>query len=369
MTTEIILNISGLTKQFGSVVAVSSVSVGVARGKTGVLLGPSGCGKTTILRCTAGLERTTDGTISIDSKLVSSRDVHVSPDRRNIGMVFQSYALWPKMSVADNVEFPLRQIKKMTRTDSKQRARDLLAQVGMAGMEERLPGQLSGGQQQRVAVARALAGDPALLLMDEPLSALDPLLRDQVRQELKSIITNSGIACLYVTHDQREALAMADSMVIMRGGKILEMGAPMDIYPHPSSSFGAHFLGARNEIHGTVVGVGEGGFCKARVSGGTVILFTPGKSWIPCLDEGVALLWRPSSMKVLDGQEDGAANIWPCRVEKALYLGEEWEVELGLFEEEKAVGQSLRPVAPGQPCFAHVDPASVFGFHSLSKQD
>jgi iron(III) transport system ATP-binding protein len=252
------LELSGVAKEFGKVVAVGGVDLAVAHGEFVTLLGPSGCGKSTLLRMVAGIEQATGGTIVIDGRLVSEprRGVLVPPERRHLGMVFQSYAVWPHMTVARNVEYPLR-YAKVPRSERGEQVRRALAAVALEGLAGRYPGELSGGQQQRVALARAIVGRPALLLLDEPLSNLDARLRENMRLELKRLQVELGLTALYVTHDQSEALAMSDRILVMDAGKVLQEGSPEDVYRRPVSLTVARFLGVKNILDGTVVDGGR----------------------------------------------------------------------------------------------------------------
>jgi putative spermidine/putrescine transport system ATP-binding protein len=235
------INYVDVSKRYGATVALSETSIEIEAGEFFSIIGPSGSGKTTLLGVTAGYIPPTSGSI-----LVNDRDiVKVPPFRRDIGMVFQNYALFPHMSVAENVSFPLR-MRRLAKADIAERVRTMLAMVQLDGMGERRPGQLSGGQQQRVALARAAVYDPVLLLMDEPLSALDKNLRETMQDEIKQFHSALGSTVLYVTHDQSEAAAMSDRIAIMNHGRIEQVGLPRDLYEHPVNRFVASFLGEAN---------------------------------------------------------------------------------------------------------------------------
>ncbi|WNC15243.1 ABC transporter ATP-binding protein [Brevibacillus brevis] len=245
---------TGVSKRFGNVSALHQVDVAVGQGEFVALLGPSGCGKTTLLRLLAGFEAPTDGEIWINNELVADKAKRRPPEERRIGMVFQSFALWPHLTVYENVAFPLRHqqhVPEEYRKNPRQRVSQMLEMVGLAGMENRYPSQLSGGQKQRVALARAVVFNPALLLMDEPLSSLDAELRMQMRKEISHIHRELGTAIVYVTHDQSEALGMADKIVVMRDGKIEQAGTPQEIYYAPQSTFVAKFVGRANFLKGS----------------------------------------------------------------------------------------------------------------------
>jgi len=245
------VDVSNLTKRFGTTTAVDDVSFSVAEGAFVALLGPSGSGKTTVLRMLAGLERPDEGRIAVHGRPVFGGRREVPAEERDIGMVFQDYALWPHMTVAQNIAFGLR-LRRFTRRDRDARVAEALSLVHLDGLDARFPDQLSGGQQQRVAIARALATRPRLLLLDEPLSNLDAALREEMRVELVRLLKAQGITAIYVTHDRIEALAMADQIVVMRDGRVAQIGAPEELYARPATLFIAGFLGAANVVAGTV---------------------------------------------------------------------------------------------------------------------
>ncbi len=244
----IAVRLESIRKTFGSTVAVRDVSLRVEPGEVFFLLGPSGCGKTTLLRCIAGFGEPDGGRI-----FFGERDVtHTPPERRNCGMVFQSYALWPHMSVADNVGFGL-DVRKVSGASRQKRIVAALERVQLAHLAERKPNQLSGGQQQRVALARALVIEPDCLLLDEPLSNLDAKLRSDMRLEIRNLCKRSNLTAIYVTHDQKEALAIADRIAVMKDGVLEQVGPPQDLYRRPASRFVADFLGETNFIDGRAI--------------------------------------------------------------------------------------------------------------------
>ncbi|RKL67350.1 transporter [Salipaludibacillus neizhouensis] len=241
MTTKV----ENVRKVFGDFEALKSVSVSIEEGEFIAILGPSGCGKTTLLRLIAGFEEPTAGSIYIDNNLVGNENHVKPPELRNIGMVFQSFALWPHMKIYDQVEFPIihhSSTPDRIKSNRKKRMETVLKLVGLSDLSERRPNELSGGQKQRVALARAIAHEPSLLLMDEPLSSLDAELREEMRKEIQILHRKTKSTILYVTHDQGEALAMADRMVIMKDGAIEQIGTPEDIYLRPNTSFVASFV-------------------------------------------------------------------------------------------------------------------------------
>jgi len=246
------LVLSGIEKKFGAVVAVSSVDLVLPNGKFVCFLGPSGCGKTTLLRIIAGLEMPTSGSVVLDGEDITGLPAH----KRNFGMVFQSFALFPHLSVADNIAYGLR-IRGTDRKRQRQRVAELLELVRLPDVGERRIDQLSGGQRQRVAIARALALDPKLFLLDEPLSALDAKLREAMQIELKLLQQRLGITTILVTHDQREAMTMADLAVVMGANRVQQVGPPLEIYRRPANRFVADFIGTSNLLTARVAGPGQ----------------------------------------------------------------------------------------------------------------
>lgn len=264
------LSIRNVSKSFGAVSVVDNFDLDVKTGDFVSLLGPSGCGKTTVLRMIAGFEEPGSGSI-----LVGDRDVTwLRPNQRNIGMVFQAYALFPNLTVAKNIAFGLK-VAGVARAKTASRVAELLETIRLPHLGDRYPWQLSGGQQQRVALARALAPEPKLLLLDEPLSALDAKVRMSLREEIRSIQKKLGITTIFVTHDQEEALSISDRIVVMNGGKVEQIGTPFEIYNRPATRFVANFVGSLNVLEGTVVdaaagtvGIGDGQFCFKGVLDG-----------------------------------------------------------------------------------------------------
>ena len=245
------VTIQNVSKAFGDVVVLKEFNEVFNDKEFVTLLGPSGCGKTTMLRIIAGFEKPTSGQVFIGNQLVSGENTFVPPERRDIGMVFQSYAVWPHMTVFENVVYPLK-IKKVNRNVIKDKVDRILDVVHLSQYADRIPSQLSGGQQQRVALGRALVAEPELLLLDEPLSNLDAKLRESMRFEIKEIQRESGITVLYVTHDQTEAMAMSDRIVVINRGVIQQIGVPRDIYSQPANPFVADFVGKIEFLEGEV---------------------------------------------------------------------------------------------------------------------
>src|ERR671938_1659842 len=285
----------------GEVEAVRGLSLNVERGQFYTLLGPSGCGKTSTLRSIAGLETPTSGLIEIDSSVVysSASRTLVPPHRRDIGMVFQSYAIWPHMSVFDNVAFPLvHGVRKQPRAVVRDKVMRALSLVQLQELASRPAPLLSGGQQQRVALARAIANEPAVLLLDEPLSNLDAKLREDMRQEIKSLVRRLGTTTLYVTHDQLEALSMSDTVALVKDGALVQEGAPRDVYLHPADAFAANFLGRTNLLDGRLVEA------ESRVETRWGVLRCPLPSWIEpgssLEGQAVTLGFRPEGVVLSD---------------------------------------------------------------------
>jgi iron(III) transport system ATP-binding protein len=254
------ISITSLTKTYpGSTVpALKSVSLDVAPGTFLVLLGPSGSGKTTLLRCLAGIERIDSGSLSIGDREVADGRLHVPPEKRDLSMVFQDYALWPHMTALDNVAFALRR-RQLPRAACRERALAMLTRVGLEEFAKRFPNELSGGQQQRVALARALIADTGLILCDEPLSNLDADLRERMRVEISALVREAGATTVYITHDQAEAFALADVIGVLEDGVLVQSGTPEDVYNHPATPFVARFTGLAGEIPVRVTGPGTDG--------------------------------------------------------------------------------------------------------------
>jgi putative spermidine/putrescine transport system ATP-binding protein len=258
------LELTDIQKRFGETVAVESFNLAAEKGEFVSFLGPSGCGKTTTLRMIAGFEQPTAGRIHINGEDITYRPAN----RRNVGMVFQSYALFPNMTVADNIGFGLK-VRKRSKDQIKKRVGELLELINLPDKGARYPYQLSGGQQQRVALARALAFEPEVLLLDEPLSALDAKIRVALRHEIRQIQRQLGITTVYVTHDQEEALSLSDRVVVMSEGRMEQVGTPFEIYNFPTTAFVASFVGTLNVLDGTIVDAGRG---EIAISGQTINL-------------------------------------------------------------------------------------------------
>jgi spermidine/putrescine transport system ATP-binding protein len=281
-----------VTKEFDDVTAVDDLSLEIERGSFFALLGPSGCGKTTTLRMIGGFEEPTEGTIYLGDEPVSGK----APYKRDVNTVFQSYALFPHLTIFENVAFGLRR-RGVRGRDVRGRVLDILSLVGLKGLDRRKPRQLSGGQQQRVALARALVNRPRVLLLDEPLGALDLKLRKQMQLELKAIQNDVGITFIHVTHDQEEAMTMADTIAIMNAGRIEQLGAPTDLYERPETAFVASFLGISNLLPGTVLGPG-----RVRLEDGTEVRMP--EAILNGRSGKVAVGVRPEKIRLGHGEEN-----------------------------------------------------------------
>lgn len=311
------IEIQNLVKVFGSgkgaATAVDHLSLTIEPGELFFLLGPSGCGKTTLLRMIAGFIDPSAGSVAFNAKDVT----HDAPNKRNTGMVFQSYALWPHMSVAQNVAFGLN-VRKVPNPEKDRRVLEALAAVQMEEYAARKPNQLSGGQQQRVALARALVIKPDVLLLDEPLSNLDAKLRNDLRLQIRRICKDSGITTVYVTHDQKEALSMADRVALLRSGKIMQMGSPRELYRQPHSRFVAEFLGETNMIQATLCATGPGRV-EFEIEAGRFVAVAEREGEYQTNTKQIQLSIRPEAIRLRPGAQ---SNTLPGRLIETAYLGE-----------------------------------------------
>jgi spermidine/putrescine ABC transporter ATP-binding subunit len=308
------LRISGVGKRYGNAVAVHSVSLDVAAGEFVSLLGASGSGKTTTLMMIAGFTPPDEGDIVLGGRSITQ----LPPERRGIGVVFQNYALFPHMTALQNVAFPLR-MRGITGEDRDRRARDALERVGLAGLGKRLPAQLSGGQQQRVALARALVFEPGLLLMDEPLGALDRSLREAMKAEIRRLHRQLGITVIYVTHDQEEALTLSDRIALMESGRIVQVGSAADLYERPANSFVAGFIGESSLIAGTVGRDSSGAPALLAAEGGPPM---PARDATTPAPEGstAVMLLRPEKLSIAPAAS--SAEGFAATIEDIVYVGD-----------------------------------------------
>jgi spermidine/putrescine transport system ATP-binding protein len=327
------VEIVDVTKRFGDVTAVDRMRLAIARGEFYSLLGPSGCGKTTTLRMIAGFEQPTEGEIFLDGKPIAG----VPPYQRNVNTVFQHYALFPHMDVAQNVGYGLRQ-RKVPKAEEQRRVGEAMALVRLSGYEKRRTWEMSGGQQQRVALARALVNRPTVLLLDEPLGALDLKLRKEMQLELKALQREVGITFVYVTHDQEEALTMSDVIVVMRDGLIQQMGGPTELYERPVNRFVADFIGTSNFMPATVLEpAGASGWAVVRTQRGLTLRgrVTDESASLGAGDE-VTVATRPERLEVLAGDAAGEKPTGTTqlagRLDQATYLGDQTEYRVNTGE-------------------------------------
>jgi len=315
------VQIDQVVKSFGALRAVDQVSVRIEPGELFFLLGPSGCGKTTLLRCVAGFHQPESGSIRIGERDVT----HLPPHQRDTGMVFQSYALWPHMTVADNVAFGL-EMRKRPRADIRKRVAEALSRVHMEDRAHAKPNQLSGGQQQRVALARALVIEPQCLLLDEPLSNLDAKLRLEMRVEIRRICKQAGLTAIYVTHDQKEALSVADRLAVLKDGRIEQIGTPSEVYRSPVNRFVAGFIGEGNFIEGRSEGV-VNGLLQIATPLGRLLAAPPATE--PVSGAAITACIRPEAIR-LDAAPAGAINRLQGQLLRTVYQGEVAQHELAL---------------------------------------
>ncbi|GMA65983.1 ABC transporter ATP-binding protein [Alicyclobacillus fastidiosus] len=313
------ISLKHVTKRYDDKVVLNDISLEIEKGQILALLGPSGCGKTTLLNSLAGLVDIESGQIEVNGQLYSSGGYTLPPESRKIGMVFQDFALWPHMNVFDNIAFGLK-VQRLSRSAVSNRVAEMLEVVRLSGYENHFPYQLSGGQKQRVAIARALASGPSLLLMDEPLSSLDAQLRVEMRWQLVEIIRRAGVTTVYVTHDQAEALTMADHIVLLHRGNIEQQGTPTDLYRSPETSFTAAFIGASNLLPCDIV----------SESGEFITVDCDGLQWMTqtvdyVSDQPMMLMVRPDHIQEI-GQKPihskGTSILG--KIERKSYLGNQW---------------------------------------------
>lgn len=377
--------IKGLEKRFGDSLAVKGIDLTIKQGEFVTLLGPSGCGKTTTLRCLAGLEVPTGGQLEIGERTVfSTRDgVYVPPERRGIGMVFQSYALWPHMTVRSTVAYPLK-LMKVPRAEADRTVAEILDRVALSTRAGDAAVSLSGGQQQRVALARAMVNKPAVILFDEPLSNLDVKLRNSMRSQIRELHDELGTTSVYVTHDQEEAIALADRVVVMNEGRIEQVGTPREVYTRPNNAFVADFMGFQNVLPARVVSVADDE-AVVELQGIPGARLVVDEADAPGVDDSLLIAFRASHVEVraLRGEAEAPQGTIAGRIRYATYLGSALrllvdtgdrvvraqidERDFGRFgPDDLAPGRSVALLvspqhivglpAPGQP--GHTDPAS-----------
>ncbi len=336
LTTGIVLELRSISKRFGEVVAVTDLSLSVRQGEILALLGPSGCGKTTTLRMVAGLEDPTCGEIFYGGRIIASavNNTFVPPNKRNMGMVFQSYALWPHMTVYENVAHPLK-LRGRSKTEIHAQVSSILETVGMAGLQNRPIPKLSGGQQQRVALARAIVYEPRMLLLDEPFSNLDAQLRTQMRIELRTIQRRLGMTTLFVTHDQVEALSIADRIAVIDNGRLVQVGTPEEVYRRPTSKVVRDFLGRIITFAGRVATIGENeAVVKFDAFSDALLVRTAAEGLVPGAAVEVSI--RPEDVVVKPLPDGAARNDQNCvraQIETLLFVGNHWEGVLRFGQE------------------------------------
>lgn len=333
------LSVENLHLTYGDNPVLKGVSMQLKRGEVVSLLGPSGSGKTTLLRAVAGLEKPTQGSIIIGSNKVydGTARSEIPAEDRNLGLVFQSYALWPHKTVFENVAYPLK-LRKVSTAEITQRVQGVLDQLGLGHLGKRHPHQLSGGQQQRVAIGRALVYNPPVILLDEPLSNLDAKLREEARVFLRELIIKLGLSALMVTHDQNEAMAISDRILLLNNGKIEQQGTPQEMYGSPSTLFTAEFMGSNNRLFGKITEMSEG---KARIEGKDWALWGMAGAGVKVGDEATAVI-RVERVRL---GEDPQGNQLELPLLTSMYLGDRWEYLFRTVAEDfvvRAYGTEVR---------------------------
>ena len=342
------VELKGLTKKYGPLAVVDDVSLHIEHGHLVCLLGPSGCGKTTTLRLIAGFVEPTGGEILVGGKLISSPAATVPPERRNMSMIFQSYALWPHMTVAENIMYGLK-LRKIESATIKKKLDEILSTTRLAPLALRYPGELSGGQQQRVALARALIVEPETLLLDEPLSNLDANLREEMRFEIRRLHDAFRYTTVYVTHDQSEAMTAADVICVMNLGKVEQAGSPEEIYDRPRSEFVARFIGMSNVLKGKALD-------KDRVSFAGVPLRVTGEALKPNAEAAVSI--RQHQIELLAKEPADKDNVVPGKVIRQVFLGSsrDYMVEAPDGTQLRIVTEADGSIAQGAPVWLRMPP-------------
>ncbi|HEX2931188.1 MAG TPA: ABC transporter ATP-binding protein [Candidatus Binatia bacterium] len=361
------LRIQNLYKTFDRVVAVNQINLEVAQGEFFTLLGSSGCGKTTTLRMVGGLEKPDGGEIHLGEQCLVSpaKNLFIKPEKRNMGMVFQSYALWPHMTVFENVSYPLK-LRGIKGAEARKKVADVLALVGLAGLEERPAPALSGGQQQRVALARALVFSPKVLLLDEPLSNLDAQLREEMRRELKSLQRRVNVTVIFVTHDQIEALSLSDRIAIMKFGVLEQVGTPEEVYYKPATPFVRDFLGKTFLLAGKVAGV-SAEHVQVEVQGVGASSLTLQRNNVissangfPTVGQTAMVAIRPEKMILSDRFCEGQTNVVEGTLQATQFLGDRYEYTVTLGTETRViVSPEAKLLKQGGKVFVELKPEGV----------
>jgi iron(III) transport system ATP-binding protein len=342
------VELRSLTKRYGSVAVVDGVSLRVEHGLLVCLLGPSGCGKTTTLRLIAGFIEPSAGQIAVGDRVVSSPSRTLPPERRNMSMIFQSYALWPHMTVAENVAYGLK-LRKLDRDTIGRKLKAILATTRLEALTERYPGELSGGQQQRVALARALIVEPEILLLDEPLSNLDANLREEMRFEVRRLHDQYRYTTVYVTHDQAEAMTTADLIAVMNGGRIEQAGSPEDIYDRPRSEFVARFIGSSNIVKGRNLDQDRIEFAGTPLRCAGARLPSGGETTVSI---------RQHDIRLMPKAPDATENVVPATVVRQVFLGSsrDYIVQVADGTQLRVVTSAQDNIAQRSPVWLHLPP-------------
>jgi ABC-type Fe3+/spermidine/putrescine transport system ATPase subunit len=359
------LRIQNLYKTFERVVAVNRINLEIQEGEFFTLLGSSGCGKTTTLRMIGGLERPDSGAIHLAERCLVSEKVFVKPEKRDMGMVFQSYALWPHMTVFENVSYPLK-LRGASRAEMRSKVAEVLGLVGLAGLEDRQSPALSGGQQQRVALARALVFSPKVLLLDEPLSNLDAQLREEMRRELKSLQRRVRVTVIFVTHDQVEALSLSDRIAIMKFGVLEQVGTPEVVYYKPATPFVRDFLGKTFLLPGKVAGVSDQQVqVEVQDVGASALtlerhnVISSGNGF-PKVGQAAMVAIRPEKIFLSDRKDGGQSNIVEGTLQATQFLGDRYEYTVTLGAETRViVSPEARQLRPGGKVFLELKPEGM----------
>jgi iron(III) transport system ATP-binding protein len=337
------VQLKNVTKRFGDVIAVNNLTMEIEKGECFSMLGPSGCGKTTTLRMVAGFEDLDEGEIAVGDRVFSSsiKKYYLPPEKRDFGMVFQAFAVWPHLSVFDNVAFPL-QIRNLSRAEIAERTRSALTHTGLGKYERSFPNELSSGQKQRIALARAIAINPTVMLLDEPLSNLDPKLREEMRFEIKDLQRKFGFTIIFVTHDQSEAMALSDRILVMRDGIVQQVDSPINIYTKPANRFIFSFIGLSNFL--PVIVRNGSVFIEGAEDAGAVCVKAPDDVSI---QQRMLLACRPSEIDL--NRESGVKAL----VKRKVYLGDiiDYRIMVGTIEVRIQKGRRSIPFEPGEPCY------------------